>query len=188
VLERQREAGEVYLPYVLAAHITYEVCKALDYAHRKRDNEGNPPHIVHRDISHSNIFISFEGAVKVGAFGLAKARDNLERTEAGIIKGKYNYLSPKQVQSAAVDHRSDIFSLGTTLYEMTCGVRPFATDTESKSIAPWLPRLFFVREEFLPSTIYRRLQSDGWIIFGQRLILLLVIDFLGRRLKPCQRE
>lgn len=129
VLERARQQGTVLRPELMA-FVVAEVCRGLDYAHRKRDEQGRPLHIVHRDINPANIFISYEGAVKVGDFGLAKARDNLEQSEAGVIKGKLSYLSPEQAEGLPIDLRSDLFSLGTTLYEATTGQRPFAGDSD----------------------------------------------------------
>jgi len=129
VLERVRQHG-MALPRELMAFVAAEVCRGLDYAHRKRDDQGRPLHIVHRDINPANIFISYEGAVKVGDFGLAKARDNLEQSDAGVIKGKLSYLSPEQAQGQPIDLRSDIFSLGTTLFETTTGQRPFDGESD----------------------------------------------------------
>ena len=124
VLERLWQTGGA-MPHGLAAYIAGEVCRALDYAHRKTDARGLPLHIVHRDVNPANIFLSHEGGVKVGDFGLAKARDNLQRSDAGTVKGKVSYLSPEQANGREVDHRSDIFSLGATLYEMCCSRRAF---------------------------------------------------------------
>jgi serine/threonine protein kinase len=121
---RTKDAGKT-IPFGLVAYVASEVCRALDYAHRKRDDAGRPLNIVHRDINPANIYLSHEGVVKVGDFGLAKARDNLEQSEVGLIKGKFSYMSPEQTLGQAVDHRSDVFSLGTTIYELTCGRLPF---------------------------------------------------------------
>jgi serine/threonine-protein kinase len=129
VLQRAQDLGQA-LPPPLMAYVASEVCRALDYAHRKKDDQGRPLGIVHRDVNPANIFLSHEGAVKVGDFGLAKARSNLERSEAGLIKGKFSYMSPEQAQGAEIDHRSDIFSLGVTLYELTCVERPFTGANE----------------------------------------------------------
>ena len=127
---RRAEDALTPMPHGLIAYIASEVCRALDYAHRKTDDQGRPLNIVHRDVNPANIFLSHEGAVKVGDFGLAKARDNLDQSDAGIIKGKFAYLSPEQAFGSPIDHRSDIFALGVTLYEMTCGRRPFEADTD----------------------------------------------------------
>jgi serine/threonine protein kinase len=129
ILHRARDC-DTKIPHALCAHIVEEVCRALDYAHRKTDEEGKPLHIVHRDVNPANILVSHEGEVKVSDFGLAKARDNLEQSDSGVIKGKLSYVSPEQAFGEDVDNRSDIFSLGTTLYEITCGRRPFEAETD----------------------------------------------------------
>ena len=150
ILERCDAVGSP-LPHGLAAYIASEVCRGLDYAHRKKDDQGRPLNIVHRDISPSNIFISYEGAVKVGDFGLAKARDNLDKSETGVIKGKFSYLSPEQSRGHEVDQRSDIFSLGTTLYEMTCGVRPFVGETDVQTILRVRETTYVAPSELMPA-------------------------------------
>ncbi len=126
---RAKDNGQA-IPPGLVAYIAAEVCRALDYAHRKQDEAGQPLNIVHRDVNPANIFLSHEGEVKVGDFGLAKARDNLEQSEVGLVKGKFSYMSPEQARGESVDHRSDIFSLGITLYEITCGRLPFAAKAD----------------------------------------------------------
>jgi serine/threonine protein kinase len=141
---RRAQDSSIQLPHPLAAYIVGEVCRALDYAHRKTDDEGRPLNIVHRDVNPANILVSHEGEVKVSDFGLAKARDNLEQSDSGIIKGKLSYLSPEQALGKEVDNRSDIFSLGTTLYEMTCGKRPFEAATDAAVVIK-------VREGTFPS-------------------------------------
>jgi serine/threonine protein kinase len=118
-----RKAAEIKraLPIDICAFIAAEVCLGLDYAHRKRDSEGRPLGIVHRDISPQNILISYAGEVKIIDFGIAKAAARSTQTEAGVIKGKYYYMSPEQAWGDPVDHRSDIFSTGVVLYELLTG-------------------------------------------------------------------
>jgi serine/threonine protein kinase/tetratricopeptide (TPR) repeat protein len=128
VLERCTQAG-LPLPPGLAMYVVAEAAKGLDHAHRRRDDGNQPLGIVHRDVSPQNILISWEGEIKVTDFGIAKARDNLhEATEDSrlrLIKGKYAYMSPEQARAEVVDARSDIFSLGTVLYELLAGSNPF---------------------------------------------------------------
>jgi len=152
---RRAEELQTTVPHGLAAYIAREVCRALDYAHRKTDDQGRPLNIVHRDVNPANIFLSHEGEVKVGDFGLARARDNLEQSDAGIIKGKLSYLSPEQASGQPIDHRSDIFSFGVTLYEMACGRRPFVGENDVQVVmaireARYLPPAQ-AREGFHPS-------------------------------------
>ena len=110
------------LPVDTCAFIVSEMCNGLDYAHRKRDPSTQQPlGIVHRDISPQNILISFAGEVKIVDFGIAKAASRSEHTEAGVIKGKYYYMSPEQAWGDPMDHRSDIFSTGVVLYELLTG-------------------------------------------------------------------
>src|SRR5688500_4889626 len=125
-LARRKE----FLPPKFCAYVAFEVCKGLHYAHTKTDLQGNPYGIVHRDISPSNILISYEGEVKIADFGIAKAESNAYQTRDGMLKGKFEYMSPEQAQGKEIDHRSDIFSLGIILYEMMTGRRLFKTDSE----------------------------------------------------------
>jgi serine/threonine protein kinase/tetratricopeptide (TPR) repeat protein len=127
------------LPIGMAVFITAEVAKALDHAHRRRDEQSRPLGVVHRDISPQNILLSWEGEVKVTDFGIAKAKDSIAEDESegrlGRVRGKLAYMSPEQSQAAvALDGRSDIFSLGTVLYEMIAGSNPFVAPTSFETL------------------------------------------------------
>ncbi len=114
------------LPQELAVYIVSEVAKGLDYAHRRRDSRMRSLNIVHRDVSPQNVLLSYEGEVKLTDFGIAKARTTVEGdTEIGVLKGKYAYMSPEQANSREVDARTDLFALGTVLYEALSGENPF---------------------------------------------------------------
>ncbi len=117
-------------PMVYALKIASSVCEGLYYAHQKADNYGNPLNIVHRDVTPENIFVSFDGTVKILDFGIAKAATQVEQTRAGEIKGKLAYMSPEQVVGKTLDARSDIFSLGVVLYEWITDLRLFTGDNE----------------------------------------------------------
>src|SRR5262245_38795012 len=99
------------------------VCGGLHYAHEKRDFNGRPLEIVHRDITPQNIVITFDGAVKLVDFGIAKAATREVETLAGTLKGKIGYMSPEQCRGQSVDRRSDLFAVGIILYELTTGKR-----------------------------------------------------------------
>ncbi|MBI4957078.1 MAG: protein kinase [Myxococcales bacterium] len=120
------------LPPALAVFVASEVGKALDHAHRRRDEHHQPLGIVHRDISPQNILLSWEGDVKVTDFGIAKARDIIPVDEAASddttavrAAGKLSYLSPEQLRGEPTDARSDLFALGVVLYEMLTSANPF---------------------------------------------------------------
>ncbi len=149
------------LPVGLAVHVVSEVAKALDHAHRRRDEAGRPLGIVHRDISPQNILLSWEGEVKVTDFGIAKARaelassDEEEETSGPVgarrVKGKLSYMSPEQASGKEVDERSDLFSLGVVLYELLAGQNPFAasspTETLRRIVAGEVPPLSIQRPD-----------------------------------------
>lgn len=120
VLRAITEVGEL-LDFDVAAYIALEICAALDYAHRCRDQLGRPLGIIHRDISPQNILLSKAGEVKLADFGIAKASVRARQTAVGVIKGKYYYMSPEQAWGDAVDHRTDLFSTGVVLYESIVG-------------------------------------------------------------------
>jgi serine/threonine protein kinase len=117
-----RRAGHL-LPVDLAAHVIAEVCRGLDYAHGHQDERGEPTSIIHRDVSPQNILLSFAGEVKLADFGIAKAKWRPSDPNAGVIKGKYFYMSPEQAWAEPLDHRSDIFSAGVVLWELLVGER-----------------------------------------------------------------
>lgn len=105
--------------------ITAEVCGALHYAHEKTDASGAPMSLVHRDITPQNVLIGFDGVPKLTDFGIAKATNRGWETQAGIVKGKFSYMSPEQAIGGRVDRRSDIFGLGIVLWEALTGKELF---------------------------------------------------------------
>lgn len=129
VFERMRRRNDV-VPAELACYVMSRVAEGLDYAHRKKDASGRDLSIVHRDISPQNVLVSYEGEVKLIDFGIAKAAGKMMKTQAGILKGKFGYMSPEQVRGLPVDRRSDIFAAGIVLYELLVGDRLFTGDSD----------------------------------------------------------
>ena len=121
------------LPLPGALFIACEMLAGLDYAHRKRGRDGQLLHIIHRDISPQNVLINYDGEVKIIDFGIAKARTSTHRTQAGVIKGKFRYMSPEQARGEPIDHRTDIFATGVVLYEMITG-KPHAAGATDREI------------------------------------------------------
>jgi serine/threonine protein kinase len=129
ILRRARDRS-VPVPLELSAFVVSRVCAALEYAHRKRDEAGQPMLLVHRDVSPQNILLSFEGDVKLTDFGIAKAASKATITDKGALRGKLLYMSPEQAWGKAMDRRSDIFSVGIVFYEMLTGQKPFLGNSE----------------------------------------------------------
>ncbi|MCB9556415.1 MAG: serine/threonine protein kinase [Deltaproteobacteria bacterium] len=118
------------MPLQMACYVAAQACEALDYAHSKRDQQGQPMGIIHRDISPQNILVSYDGEVKLIDFGIAKAVSRSSRTQAGVLKGKFGYMSPEQVRGLPLDCRSDLFAVGTVLYELCVGERLFVGESD----------------------------------------------------------
>jgi serine/threonine protein kinase/cytochrome c-type biogenesis protein CcmH/NrfG len=131
------KAKERNLPLSLehTLYIISRACSGLDYAHKLKDFQGKPLSIIHRDISPQNIFVTYEGDVKLLDFGIAKAASQSTITQYGMIKGKVAYMSPEQAAGKFIDQRSDIFSAGILLYEMVTGSRMFTGDSTMQILA-----------------------------------------------------
>ena len=117
-----------HVPVEAVAHIGRQLCTGLYYAHTRKNRQGQPLNIVHRDISPQNVLVSRAGEVKVVDFGIAKAVGLSSKTQAGVIKGKVNYMAPEQVLSRPADARSDIFATGIVLWEMLTSQMVYAAD------------------------------------------------------------
>jgi serine/threonine protein kinase len=134
---KQTNGKKSFMPIDLCVYIIAEAARGLHYAHTRRDDiSGKPLNIVHRDISPQNILLSWEGEVKVTDFGIAAAERDFKQTEtkAGIVKGKYSYMSPEQISGKKCDARTDVFALSIVLWEMLTMQRLFISDNEFEVI------------------------------------------------------
>jgi CRP-like cAMP-binding protein len=129
---RERGAG---VPPDVAAWIARSIARGLHAAHNARDHRGRSLSIVHRDVSPHNVFVGWDGSVKIGDFGVAAARNKLSRTTPGTVMGKYGYMSPEQAAGDVVDARTDVWAAGVVLWEMLVGARLFATDSPVDTVA-----------------------------------------------------
>ncbi|MES1157573.1 MAG: serine/threonine-protein kinase [Haliangium ochraceum] len=130
-VRRRAQKARMKVPLPLALYVAAALCRALAYVHGRKDN-GKALGIVHRDVNPQNVLLSREGEVKLADFGIAKAIGKSEKSATGVIKGKFAYMSPEQSIGGDLDARSDLFSVGTLLYILTTGRKPFegATDLD----------------------------------------------------------
>ena len=167
------------VPLELALTVVAGAASGLNHAHERRGPDGVPLGIVHRDVSPSNIMIGYDGAVKLLDFGIAKAAARSVETQSGIIKGKFAYMAPEQCRGRDVDRRSDVFSLGIILYEITTQHRCFRADSDfdtmhrivtgdvvrpSRLIHGYPPALEAIVMKALAIDVNQRYQSAGLLL------------------------
>jgi serine/threonine-protein kinase len=128
----RRAVTEGDVDHAIIARVIAHCAEALHHAHTARDADGRPLHLVHRDVSPHNIMIGYDGRVKLLDFGIAKSTKSTHRTEAGVVKGKVCYMAPEQWLSGPLDARTDVFALGTCLYEALTGRVVFRRETQSE--------------------------------------------------------
>lgn len=141
-LLRRCSEAKVPLPFELGVHVVCESLKGLDYAHRRTDDDSKPLGLVHRDVSPSNLLVSFEGEVKVCDFGIARANDVIGAPNPGsaahelgeALKGKAGYMSPEHARGESIDARADVFAAGIVLWELAAGRRMYRTGEGRESL------------------------------------------------------
>jgi serine/threonine-protein kinase len=171
VYRRALEANQP-LPYSLIAWLGARAAEALAYAHSAKGNDGEPLRLVHRDVSPDNLFISYDGQLKLLDFGIARAARRLAQTNLGQIKGKLRYMAPEYALGQEFDGALDIFALGATLYEAALGRPAFEGDEQAVVQRILLgevqdPRQF--RADFPPAlwhVIQRMLAADARVRLG----------------------
>ena len=166
IVRQMRKLGLTDFPLHHALAIVRGICSGLAYAHDKRGLDGEPLRIVHRDISPQNVIVTFEGDVKIVDFGIAKSGFQ-DETELGQLKGKVPYMSPEQARGEAIDLRSDVFSTGVVLFELTTGKRLFKGANELHTLQlicdKTYPHPSQVRANYPPrldAIVMRALQKD----------------------------
>jgi serine/threonine-protein kinase len=171
-LLRRCGRSQVALPFELSVHVMREALRGLDYAHRRTDEDGTPLGIVHRDVSPSNLLLSFHGEVKLCDFGIARANELLDESgSVGLgeaLKGKAGYMSPEHARGEMIDARADVFAAGIVLWELAAGRRmhkPGATGEDTLERArrgevPELPATQLPEEAMLRRILGRALTID----------------------------
>jgi serine/threonine protein kinase len=157
-------ARGVRLRYPMIAWIGARAAEGLHYAHELADERGAPLQIIHRDVNATNIFVTYDGDVKVIDFGLAKATNRASKTAAGVIKGKVAYMSPEQAMGAAIDRRTDVFALGTTLWELACDRRLFKRTDDVETL-----RRVHAAEVPDPTRLVEGFPPALWRVLGRAL-------------------
>jgi len=165
--------ARVPLPFELAFHVVREALRGLDYAHRRTDDDRAPLGIVHRDVSPSNLLLSFDGEVKVCDFGIAHANDAVAAGSAEheidqALRGKAGYMSPEHARGEAVDARADVFAAGIVLWELLAGRRMYKAgdgvasplEQARRANVPVLPHLGLPAEEELRAVLAKALSVD----------------------------
>ncbi|MBL8682340.1 MAG: serine/threonine protein kinase [Myxococcales bacterium] len=129
IIEYLRNRGQG-VPIPVAVYLSMQICNGLQYAHELQDSDGSTLGIVHRDMSPPNVLVSKRGEVKIVDFGLAKATTQLEKSEQGMVKGKFGYLAPETALGQEVDAQVDVFAVGIMLWEMIANKRLFLADSD----------------------------------------------------------
>jgi len=124
----------IHLSIEQSVMIISESLKGLDYAHRRTDSAGQALDIIHRDISPQNIILSYEGEVKILDFGIAKAASKISKTEAGVLKGKFSYMSPEQASGKPITQTTDVYAIGVILHELLTSDRLFRSKTDMETL------------------------------------------------------
>jgi eukaryotic-like serine/threonine-protein kinase len=166
-LLRRCTQQKVGLPAPHALGIVLDVLTGLDYAHRRTGEDGKPLGIVHRDVSPSNVLVSFEGEVKLCDFGIAHANELVNEDASEALKGKAGYMSPEHARGEAIDARADVFAAGIILWELLAGRRLYSTKSElslldqaKRAEVPVLPVLDLPRYDELEVIVRRALVCD----------------------------
>jgi serine/threonine protein kinase len=168
VIERLVSVG-AQMPWPLALHAIISSAEGMAYAHAATGPDGKPLNLVHRDLTPSNIFLTFDGLVKVLDFGIARAGSRRTRTSAGLLKGKARYLAPEIIQQLPPDHRADQFSLGAALFEILA-LRPL-----------------FVGEHEL-AVIHKIIEGGRPSLVEERADVPAAVDTVFRRMTSTLRE
>ncbi|RKH41656.1 serine/threonine protein kinase [Corallococcus llansteffanensis] len=155
------------VPLAFTLSVARDVCLALHYAHTFTSPGGEASPVIHRDVAQKNIMVTYDGTVKLLDFGIAKAKNSLERTHVGTVKGTTGYMSPEQVRGDPLDGRSDLFSVGVVMHELITGERLFAGKTERDEMVkiledaiPWPSVLLPHISEDISRVVMRSLERN----------------------------
>jgi serine/threonine-protein kinase len=188
IASAQRARGGL-LPLRWVLHVAAAACAGLHAAHEARDQDGEPLHLVHRDVSPQNIMVTFDGFAKVVDFGVAKSRRRTQITRVGVIKGKTGYFSPEQVRGEEIDRRSDLFSFGILLYLLVTDRHPFRGRSAVDTIQNIATRVPYAPRDLCPDLppaldelILRALAKDPADRFQTAAEMQAALELVGAKL------
>lgn len=181
---------EIQLPLDFTLTIIAAAASGLHYAHTKRSADGERLHIVHRDVTLSNLMLGFDGTVKVIDFGIAKAALRETKTKAGFIKGKLGYMAPEQLRGQHLDARTDVFALGIVLYELTTMQRAFREQSDRATVVNIKAGRYRRPSEIVPdyppaleAIVVKALRVDPAQRFTDADELRVAVEALGQELR-----
>jgi serine/threonine-protein kinase len=185
---RRCAKASVPVPVEFSLRIVGETLKALSYAHRFKGESGLACPVIHRDVSPSNVLLSFEGEVKLCDFGIARANALAEPAVSELIQGKAGYMSPEQARGEALDARADVFAAGIVLWELLAGRRLYkAKDGEpllelaKRAEIPDVPARGLPHEAELLAIARRALERDREARYASAAVMLADLDELAMK-------
>jgi serine/threonine-protein kinase len=134
VLQERADATTMMRTPFFVSRLIADVAEALHAVHEARDEEGRPLEIVHRDVTPHNLFVLYDGSIRVTDFGIARSRDRVHQTQSGVLKGKIGYMAPEQLGQEAIDRRVDVWSVGVVLWELLANERLFAAPNVAATV------------------------------------------------------
>jgi serine/threonine protein kinase len=194
IRELSKRGGK--LPATMCARIVSDALAGLHYAHELKDFDGTPLEIIHRDVSPHNVFVTYDGSVKMVDFGIAKAALSSVQTEVGVLKGKVAYMSPEQAAGEAIDARADVFAMGIVFWELLAQKRLMTGDSAAATLHRLLtspiPKVTTERPDVpadLEAIIDRALQKDATKRFSTALEMRDALeDFIAKGGKAVRQE
>ena len=164
---KEAQKRDISFDLAFCARVVSDALAGLHHAHTLKDYDGTPLRIIHRDVSPHNVFVTYDGSIKLVDFGIAKAALSSVETEVGVLKGKVAYMSPEQATSQPIDARSDIFAMGIVLWELLAKTRLMTGDSAAgtlhRLVNQPIPRVSSVRPDVDPvldDIIARSLEKD----------------------------
>jgi len=195
-IRRYCTRNSISFPAHLSARVASQALEGLHYAHELKDFDSTPLDVVHRDVSPQNVFVTYEGLVKLLDFGIAKAATHVVETRTGVVKGKFAYIAPEQARGRPIDRRADLWSMGVVLWETLAGRRLFKGSNDlatlSETLMGNIPSLEGVAPDVpepLLRIVRKSLPRDRDQRYQDALEMKRALEaYLSQETKPCARS